>query len=97
MEWYTLFELLYRDIMLGLLKRLAGRKSPSLKIIITSATLDGEKISQFFSGCPVMNIPGKLFPVEILYSTEQPVNYLESAVQTVLGNNRTNQIDTPLH
>ena len=84
---YTLFWLLYRDILLGLLKCLAGRKSPDLKIIITSATLDGEKFSQFFSGCPVMNIPGKLFPVEILYSTEQPVNYLESAVQTVLGNN----------
>lgn len=72
------------DILLGLLKRLAGRKSPSLRIIITSATLDGEKFSQFFSGCPIMKIPGKLFPVEILYSTEQPVSYLESAVQTAL-------------
>lgn len=72
------------DILLGLLKRLAGRKFPPLKLIITSATLDGEKFSQFFNACPVLNIPGKLFPVDILYSLEQPVNYLESAIQTAL-------------
>lgn len=72
------------DILLGLLKRLAGRSCPDLKIVITSATLDEDKFSQFFSGCPVMKIPGKLFPVEILYSTEQPINYIESAVQTAL-------------
>lgn len=36
------------DILLGLLKRLAGRKFPPLKLIITSATLDGEKFSEFF-------------------------------------------------
>ncbi|KAI5071455.1 hypothetical protein GOP47_0013706 [Adiantum capillus-veneris] len=72
------------DVLLGLLKRLAGRKCPDLKIVITSATLDGEKFSSFFSGCPVMKIPGKLFPVEVLYSTEQPINYIESAVQTAL-------------
>lgn len=72
------------DILLGLLKRLAGRKFPPLKLIITSATLDGEKFSEFFNACPVLNIPGKLFPVDILYSLEQPVNYLESAIQTAL-------------
>ncbi|KAH7439835.1 hypothetical protein KP509_04G078700 [Ceratopteris richardii] len=72
------------DILLGLLKRLCGRKSPDLKIVITSATLEGEKFSTFFFGCPVMKIPGKLFPVEILYSTQEPVNYIESAVQTAL-------------
>lgn len=72
------------DILLGLLKRLAGRSSPDLKIVITSATLDENKFSQFFFGCPVMKIPGKQFPVEILYSTEQPVNYIESSVQTAL-------------
>ncbi|XP_002962098.2 probable pre-mRNA-splicing factor ATP-dependent RNA helicase DEAH4 [Selaginella moellendorffii] len=72
------------DILLGLLKRLVALRKPELKLIVTSATLDGHKISKFFGGCPVVNIPGKLFPVEIMYSTEQPVSYVESAVETAI-------------
>eukprot|EP00249_Psilotum_nudum_P003089 c16414_g1_i1 orf=285-2411(+) len=72
------------DILLGLLQRIAGRKFPELKVIITSATLDGEKMSRFFSGCPVLIIPGMVYPVEILYSTEQPVSYVESSIQTAI-------------
>lgn len=72
------------DILLGLMKKLVMRRSQDLKIVITSATLDGEKFSNFFFNCPVLNIPGKLFPVEILYSTDRPVSYLESSLQTAI-------------
>lgn len=72
------------DILLGLMKKLVMRRSQDLKIVITSATLDGEKFSNFFFKCPVLNIPGKLFPVEILYSTDRPVSYLESSLQTAI-------------
>ncbi|PRQ52128.1 putative RNA helicase [Rosa chinensis] len=53
-------------------------------VLITSATLDGDKVSQFFSNCPVLNVPGKLYPVEILYSNEHPKSYLESSLKTAL-------------
>ncbi|KAM7269320.1 hypothetical protein ACFE04_024817 [Oxalis oulophora] len=53
-------------------------------VLITSATLDGEKVSKFFSDCPVLNVPGKLYPVEILYSKESPKSYLESALKTAI-------------
>ncbi|GKF15978.1 probable pre-mRNA-splicing factor ATP-dependent RNA helicase DEAH4, partial [Tanacetum coccineum] len=57
--------------------------------MITSATLDGEKVSDFFSECPILNVPGKLFPVEILYSAEQPKSYIESSLRKAIGNCQT--------
>lgn len=72
------------DILLGLMKRLVKLRSSNLKVLITSATLDGVKVSNFFTGCPVLNIPGILFPVEKLYSTERPKSYLESSLKTAL-------------
>ncbi|XVF02692.1 hypothetical protein REPUB_Repub04eG0196400 [Reevesia pubescens] len=72
------------DILLGLMRRLVKRRASNLKVLITSATLDGEKVSKFFSDCPLLTVPGKLFPVEILYSKERPTSYLESSLKTAL-------------
>ncbi|XWS34600.1 hypothetical protein CRYUN_Cryun21dG0052300 [Craigia yunnanensis] len=72
------------DILLGLMKRLVKRRVSNLKVLITSATLDGEKLSKFFSDCPLLTVPGKLFPVEIFYSKERPTSYLESSLKTAL-------------
>ncbi len=74
-----------RDILLGLLKRVAAERKPELKVIVTSATLDGQKFSEYFFNCPVVTVPGKLYPVQLLYSVDRPVNYLDSSVQTALG------------
>lgn len=72
------------DILLGLMKRLIKTRSTSLKVLVTSATLDGLKVSNFFSGCPVLNIPGTLYPVEKIYNAERPASYLESSLKTAL-------------
>ncbi|XP_050207141.1 probable pre-mRNA-splicing factor ATP-dependent RNA helicase DEAH4 [Mercurialis annua] len=72
------------DILLGLMKRLVKLRASNLKVLITSATLDGVKVSEFFSGCPVLNVPGKLYPVEIKYSNERPTNYIESCLKTAI-------------
>ncbi|OVA15404.1 Helicase [Macleaya cordata] len=72
------------DILLGLVKRLVKMRSSNLKVLITSATLDGGKVSKFFSNCPVVTVPGKLFPVEIVYSPERPTSYLESSLKKAL-------------
>ncbi|KAE8696645.1 hypothetical protein F3Y22_tig00110653pilonHSYRG00041 [Hibiscus syriacus] len=76
---------LNQDILLGLMKRLVKRRTSKFKVLITSATLDGEKVSKFFSDCPLLTVPGKLFPVEIFYSKERPKSYLESSLKTALG------------
>ncbi|RDX92691.1 putative pre-mRNA-splicing factor ATP-dependent RNA helicase DEAH4, partial [Mucuna pruriens] len=72
------------DILMGLMKRLVKIRSSNLKVLITSATLDGDKVSKFFADCPVLNIPGKLYPVEVLYSSEHPSSYVDSSLKTAL-------------
>ncbi|XP_069082524.1 probable ATP-dependent RNA helicase DHX40 isoform X2 [Pleurodeles waltl] len=60
------------DILFGLLKKLfqqkmcSGRKRP-LKIVVMSATLDIQKLSEFFENCPVVKIPGRTFPVKEIF------------------------------
>lgn len=58
------------DFILGYLKQLIVRR-PDLKIIITSATLENEKLAKFFNNIPVINVTGKTYPVDIIY---QPLN-----------------------
>ncbi|KAK3228876.1 hypothetical protein Dsin_000757 [Dipteronia sinensis] len=72
------------DVLMGLVKRLVKIRGSNLKILITSATLDGEKVSKFFSNCPILNVPGKLFPVEILHSKDCPTSYLDSCLKTAI-------------
>jgi len=71
------------DVLFGLLKK-AMLKRPDLKLIVTSATLDAEKFSSYFNGSPIFSIPGRLFPVTILYSKEPEQDYLDAALITVM-------------
>lgn len=71
------------------MKRLIKLRSSNLKVLITSATLDGEKVSRFFYDCPVLNVPGKLFPVEIQHRSEKPKSYIEACLKTAIGMKRT--------
>jgi ATP-dependent RNA helicase DHX8/PRP22 len=71
------------DVLMGLVKRTLERR-PDLKLLITSATLDAEKFSAYFNSCPIFTIPGRTFPVEILYSTEPESDYLDAALTTAM-------------
>ena len=71
------------DILMGLLKEIAKQRS-DLKIIIMSATLDAGKFQDYFDGAPLLNIPGRTFPVEIFYTPEPERDYLEAAIRTVV-------------
>jgi len=54
------------DFMLGYLKQLLPRRR-DLKVIITSATLDAERFSLHFDGAPVIEVSGRLHPIETRY------------------------------
>ncbi|OXB39837.1 DEAH box polypeptide 36, partial [Cryptococcus neoformans] len=60
------------DFLLIVLKNLCEARK-DLKVVLMSATVDAEKISAFFGGCPFMSVPGRTFPVT--------VQYLEDAVE----------------
>ncbi|RZF44268.1 hypothetical protein LSTR_LSTR006818 [Laodelphax striatellus] len=79
------------DIILGLLKKII-RKRRDLRIIVTSATVDAEKLKEFFNhnkgkqkdSAVIMSVEGKLYPVEIFFAKEPVPDYVLSAVNVVL-------------
>ncbi|RCH99567.1 DEAH-box ATP-dependent RNA helicase prp22 [Rhizopus azygosporus] len=71
------------DVLFGLLKRAAKRR-PDLKLIITSATLDADKFATYFNNCPIFTIPGRTYPVEVLYTKDPESDYLDAALITVM-------------
>jgi len=71
------------DVLFGLLKQ-ATKKRKDLKIIVTSATMDAEKFSSYFFDCPIFTIPGREFPVEILYTKDPESDYLDASLITVM-------------
>ena len=71
------------DVLFGLLKKTLKHR-PDLKVIATSATLDADKFSEYFNKCPIFTIPGRTYPVEIMYSREPESDYLDAALVTVM-------------
>ena len=54
------------DFLLGYLKRILPQR-PDLRVIITSATLDVASFAQHFGDAPVIEVPGRSYPVETVY------------------------------
>lgn len=62
---------LHTDVLFGLVKDLA-RSRPDLKLIISSATMDAQKFSDYFDKAKIITIPGRKFPVDIYYTKVSP-------------------------
>jgi ATP-dependent helicase HrpA len=73
------------DFLLGWLKRILPER-PDLKVIISSATIETERFSEFFGGAPVVQVEGRTFPVDVLY--EPPPDDLDGpeAVAAAVAN-----------
>ncbi|MFH1985092.1 MAG: ATP-dependent RNA helicase HrpA [Pseudomonadota bacterium] len=54
------------DFILGILKRLINRRK-DLRLIITSATIDTEKFAAAFGGAPIIEVSGRMYPVDVRY------------------------------
>ncbi|MEW5302705.1 MAG: hypothetical protein WDW36_005459 [Sanguina aurantia] len=74
---------LHTDVLFGLVKDIA-RFRPDLKLLISSATLDAEKFSEYFDYAPIFKVPGRMYPVDILYTKAPEADYIDAAVVTVL-------------
>lgn len=55
---------LHNDFLLGVLRRLLPRR-PDLKVILMSATINISLFSSYFSHAPVVQVPGRLFPITV--------------------------------
>jgi len=71
------------DFLLGYLKQLLPRR-PDLKLIITSATIDADRFARHFGSedkpAPVIEVSGRLYPVEVRYRPVGPMQVSEVAV-----------------
>lgn len=72
------------DVLFGILKKVVARRR-DFKLIVTSATLNAQKFSDFFGSVPVFNIPGRTFPVQILFSKTPCEDYVEAAVKQAMS------------
>jgi pre-mRNA-splicing factor ATP-dependent RNA helicase DHX38/PRP16 len=72
------------DVLMGLIKKVLARRR-DLKLIVTSATMNATRFSQFYGGAPEFFIPGRTFPVDIQYSRSPCEDYVDSAVRQVLA------------
>ncbi|HRV43365.1 MAG TPA: ATP-dependent RNA helicase HrpA [Syntrophales bacterium] len=77
------------DFILGYLRSLLPQR-PDLKVIITSATLEIEKFSRAFENAAVIEVTGRMYPVEVRYRPLDPdleeageFTFIDGAVQAV--------------
>ncbi|HLV77101.1 MAG TPA: ATP-dependent RNA helicase HrpA [Marinobacter sp.] len=54
------------DFLLGYLRQLLPKR-PDLKVIITSATIEVDRFSEFFQNAPIIEVSGRTYPVEVRY------------------------------
>ncbi|KAI0693872.1 P-loop containing nucleoside triphosphate hydrolase protein [Cytidiella melzeri] len=78
----------YTDLMLGLLKKIR-RKRPSLRIIVSSATLDAASFLDYFTAgnsadeATIISLEGRMYPVEVAYLQDPSPDYVRKAAETV--------------
>ncbi|KAI8835127.1 P-loop containing nucleoside triphosphate hydrolase protein [Chytridium lagenaria] len=72
------------DVLMGLFRRIITRRR-DLKLIVTSATMNATKFSEFFGNVPIFTIPGRTFPVDLMFSKNPCEDYVDAAVKQVLA------------
>ncbi|PHT32555.1 hypothetical protein CQW23_28892 [Capsicum baccatum] len=70
-------------VLFGILKKVVTRRF-DFRLTVTSATLYGQKFSNFFGSVPIFHIPGRPFPVQIVYSKTPCEDYVEAAVKQAM-------------
>ncbi len=77
------------DFLLGHLKQILPKR-PDLKVVITSATIDTQSFSEAFGGAPILEISGRVYPVEVEYfpinhdiEEAGEISYVDGAVDAV--------------
>jgi pre-mRNA-splicing factor ATP-dependent RNA helicase DHX38/PRP16 len=71
------------DVLFGILRKVAQSRR-DIKLIITSATMNAEKFSDFFGSVPIFTIPGRTFPVQQYFAKMISEDYVDAAVKQAL-------------
>lgn len=89
------------DFILGCLRQLAHQRK-DLKIVITSATIDTASFSKAFDGAPIIEVSGRMYPVDTIYRPIEEIledagdlTFIEAAaeqVSEIINHNREGDI-----
>lgn len=73
------------DILFGLLKEILPKR-PELKVVVMSATLNAERFQEYFceQEAPLLDVPGRMYPVEVFYTQKPEKDYFQAAVKTIM-------------
>jgi ATP-dependent RNA helicase HrpA len=86
------------DFLLGYLKEILPKR-PDLKLIVTSATIDAERFARHFGGddkpAPVIEVSGRLYPVEVRYRPVAEESAAVKSAQGTLSRERSDRSDRP--
>src|SRR3984893_4755916 len=63
---------IHADVAIALARQ-AWRARDDLRIVVMSATIDAGAIASFLDDCPVIDVPGRMFPIDVDYLRRQPL------------------------
>ena len=49
-----------------------------------SATLNAERFQTYFEDAPLLDVPGRMYPVEVFYTPEPEKDYLIASIRTAV-------------
>ncbi|CAI9111904.1 OLC1v1012242C1 [Oldenlandia corymbosa var. corymbosa] len=76
----------YSDFMLAILRDMLPLY-PNLRLVLMSATIDADRFSNYFGGCPIIRVPGFTYPVKIFFLED---------VLTIVKSNEDKNLKFPL-
>ena len=72
---------LHADVGLALARE-AWRARDDLRLVVMSATIEAARVSAYLGDCPVIDVPGRTYPLDVTYASAMPV---EQAVVQAAG------------
>ncbi|KAK4492871.1 hypothetical protein RD792_000196, partial [Penstemon davidsonii] len=78
----------FTDFMLAIIRDILP-SNPHLRVVLMSATIDAERFSVYFGGCPIIRVPGFTYPVKSLY-LEDVLSELRSTENNLLTSTKDN-------
>jgi len=76
---------LHADLGLALILESQAILRPELRILVMSATLDGQRVSRVLGDAPVVSSVGRNFPVELRYAARHDDSRIENRVARAIG------------
>src|SRR4051794_10321950 len=81
---------IHTDLTIALLREVRQSVRPDLMLIVMSATLEAEPVAKFLGDAPILNVPGRTFPVAITHEDRlgaHPTDQVVGAVGRVAASN----------